>query len=477
MTVANAPDDVRREEGANARTARGLDDVCLFSGQSRKAHAVWRREEWQRLAIHLHNDNAERRFVLGFADAHGAHYVRSKGKTVRQAVTWAWDSITGRAKSPLALVLYSRNDRGESRWGAFDFDAHDGDTTRARTLAFAAFRLLLAYRSLFLILESSGSEGGWHVWAIAQEFRPEQEWVRLLSGICAQIGAAMRTGICEIYPPDTARSEYGRGLRAPGCWNPKGGFSEIVHENCAELLRRLGALLAAQPPFGELGHNDLSGNSTETAGAAFPEKRKKFSFSPSPPTNDFQRSSSGEAAREPLDAPLYREWRKTWSTAFAITMQGTRNGQLCSLTGAMFHQVGCEMASRIAAQQFRTKQVETRASLREHTENFAECWRGLERAWLARLSKAERHAFESLTTQHECDAFRIVNSYARHARESEANDFPIARDNLGARLGITGRGAGKIREKLTRFGIVRLVKQYRPNRAAARYVWTATKAA
>ena len=75
------------------------------------------------------------------------------------------------------------------------------------------------------------------------------------------------------------------------------------------------------------------------------------------------------------------------------------------------------------------------------------------------------------------DAFRIVNSYARYARESEAKDFPIARDNLGERLGITGRGAGKIREKLAAFGIIRLVQNYRPNRAAARYVWTANECA
>jgi hypothetical protein len=466
---------VSRERGADARAAPGLADVCLFSGQPRKAHAVWRRDEWHRLAFHLHNDNGERRFVLGFTDAKGAHYVRSKRKTVRQAVPWAWNSITGRAKSPVALVPYSTNERGESRWGALDFDAHDADATRAHTLAFAAFRLLLAHSSLFLILESSGNRGGWHVWAIAREFHPVEEWARLLSGVCATIDAPMRPGICEIYPPDTARSEYGRGLRAPGCWNPKGGFSEIIYENCAELLRTPGDDLAAHPPIGELGGYDLSGNSTETEGIEFPEKRKKFSFSPGFSAHDFRGSSNGEAAREPMDAPLYREWRRTWSMAFAVTKQGTRNAQLCSLTGAMFHQVGREMALRIAAEQFRTKQVETKASFREHVENFAECWGGLEKDWLSRLTNAERRARESLATEHERDAFRIVHSYARHARESDARDFPIARDNLGERVGITGRGAGKIREKLAAFGIVRLAHPYRPNRAAARYVWTANE--
>lgn len=467
--------EVRHASGGNVPAPRDLADVRLFSGQPRKVHAVWRRDEWHRLIFHLHNNNDERRFVLGFSDAKGAHYVRSKSKTVRQAVPWAWDSITGRAKSCVAVVPYSTNERGESRWGALDFDAHDGDANRALTFAFAAFRVLLAHRALFLILESSGSGGGWHVWAITRDFAPVEEWTRLLSGICAQIGAAMRPGICEVYPPDATRSKYGRGLRAPGCWNPNGGFSEIVYENCAELLRAPGDSLGVLFPFGELGDNALSGNSTATAPLPFPEKRKKLSFS-SPATNDYQGSSSGEAAREPIDAPLYREWRKTWSTAFAITVQSTRNTQLCGLTGALFHQVGREMAWRIAAEQFRTKRVETRAGLREHRENFCDCWGGLEKDWLARLTDAERNSLESLATQHQRDAFRIVKSYARYARESAADDFPIACANLGERLGITGRGAAIIRVKLASVGIVRFTQPYRPNRAAARYVWTAKQA-
>lgn len=463
--------------GAAARDAPVLANACLFSGQPRKAHTVWSRAGFHLLGSHLHNGNTEHRFAIGFIGDFGPAYARNKSRALAPAISWAWKTITteGKTKWPLALVFYSQNERGESRWGVLDFDARDGEdgAARARTLAFAAFRELLAHPSLFLILETSGSGGGWHVWAIARDLQPVEEWARLLSGICAQIGAAIRPGVCEIFPPDSARSKYGRGVRAPGCWNPKGGFSEIVYENCAELLRTIRDGPAALPPIGKLGGSDLSGNSGGKPRREFREKRKKLSFALPISTNDLQGSSSGEAAREPIDAPLYREWPRSWSTAFAIIMRDTRNAQLCSLTGAMFHQVGRKMAERIAAEQFRTKRIATKAGIRKHLENLADCWRGLEKAWLARLNENEREAFESLATQHERDAFRIALSYARYAREKHETEFPIARDNLGERLGITGQGAGKIRMKLVEFRIVRLAQLYRQHRTANRYVWTA----
>ena len=48
---------------------------------------------------------------------------------------------------------------------------------------------------------------------------------------------------------------------------------------------------------------------------------------------------------------------------------------------------------------------------------------------------------------------------------------PIARDNLGERIGITGKGAGLLRKKLARFGVIAQTAPYQPNVAAARYRW------
>ena len=100
-----------------------------------------------------------------------------------------------------------------------DFDAHNGESDRARELAFAAFRVLLNAPGLAVILETSGS-GGWHVWAISPDFHDTREWIRLLKSVAATIGAAIAAGVCEIFPPDSLPSRFGKGMRAPGCWNP-----------------------------------------------------------------------------------------------------------------------------------------------------------------------------------------------------------------------------------------------------------------
>ena len=130
-----------------------------------------------------------------------------------------WQSIAGSPKSRLAFVPYSTNDRQQSRWGGMDFDAHNGESGRARELALAAFRVLLNAPGLAVILETSGS-GGWHVWAISPDFYDTREWIRLLKSVAANIGTTVAAGVCEIFPPDSLPSRFGKGMRAPGCWNP-----------------------------------------------------------------------------------------------------------------------------------------------------------------------------------------------------------------------------------------------------------------
>ena len=45
------------------------------------------------------------------------------------------------------------------------------------------------------------------------------------------------------------------------------------------------------------------------------------------------------------------------------------------------------------------------------------------------------------------------------------------RDNLAARLGITGKGAAWIRDKLAKLGVMRRTANYKPNKSAARFKW------
>lgn len=413
---------------------------ATFSWQFKKANDLWTRAQWDALCHHLHNDNPPYNFVIGFRDNKTGlkRYVRSKSHAVDRAISWSWASLTGSAKTQLAFVPYSTNGNQQSRWGGMDFDAHSGESGRARQLATAAFLYFANIPELCIILETSGS-GGWHIWAISKEFRSTQDWVKLLKHVAAAIGTPIAPGVCEIFPRDSLPSRFGTGMRAPGCWNPATNtFSEIVWENTQTSLASV-----------------LSGNSKNPTlsdsvlGDHFPDTDKKTSFS----------------------SLLYRE--KDSLARFGIKTTATRNGQLASLVGEIFHQVSNRVAYQLAVEQFRQKAVETNADEAEHLASFNLLWQGMVEKWVPTLTPSEREKFERLETDNEREAFRIIRSFSRKAEIDSAIDFPIVRDNLGQRLGITGKGAAGIRDKFVRSRIIQKTASYVPNKFAARFKWTA----
>src|SRR5204862_6522311 len=86
-----------------------------------------------------------------------------------------YDTVIGKAKRKTSMGLYPKNKDNESTWAALDFDAHD-NTQRdiAESRAIRAFTLLLEYRDRYLILSASGR--GYHVFILAREPRPVEEW-------------------------------------------------------------------------------------------------------------------------------------------------------------------------------------------------------------------------------------------------------------------------------------------------------------
>jgi hypothetical protein len=410
---------------------------ALMSLQPRRANVVWTQSEWTALCEHLHNGNGATQFVMGFCDKDGCKkYVRSKKLLVHRGISWSWSSIAGSPKSRLAFVPYSTNDQQQSRWGGMDFDAHNGESDRARELALAAFRLLLNTPGLAVILETSGS-GGWHVWAISPDFHSTSDWIRLLKSVAAGIGTVIVAGVCEIFPPDSLPSRYGKGMRAPGCWNPSTDkHNEIVWENCRTSLE---SVLSGKSKISPLNSKGLERH--------FPDTKKETSFSVS----------------------LYRETELLHK--LGITTASSRNDKLSSLVGEVFHQVGRDMAQRLAVAQFRTKTTVTKADETEHMASFETLWAGLDDKWKATLSVLEREIFARLETDNERDAFRIVQSFGRKAQQDGTVDFPIVRDSLADRLGVTGNGAGWIRDKLARLEVIEKTANYVPNKSAARFKW------
>lgn len=431
---------------ASSSDRAGTNPLAVMSWQPKRADEVYTQIEWTALCEHLHNDNGPTHFVMGFRNEDGCKkYVRSKKLSVGRAISWSWGSIVGSPKSRLAFVPYSVNTQQQSRWGGMDFDAHQpGQAGRARELALAAFRLLLNIPGLAVILETSGS-GGWHVWAISPDFRPAGEWVRLLKSVVATIGTVIAAGVCEIFPPDSLPSRYGKGMRAPGCWNPGSEtYSEIVWENCRTSL---------EPVLSRKSKSALlngSGFATH-----FPDTKKKDSF------------SASSSISNPVNIELLQK--------FGIKDSNTRNDQLTALTGDVFHQFGFRVARLTAQAQFQVKSVSTEATEQEHMASFDSLWAGLMEMWKSGLSIAEQEFFTRLETENERDAFRIVRSFARKAEQDGAKDFPIVRDNLAARLGITGKGAAGIRDKLARLGAISKTVDYVPNKFAARFKWLLSK--
>jgi hypothetical protein len=376
---------------------------------------------------------------MGFQKDGEKKYVRSKRVTVQRAISWGWTSIIGTATTRLAFVPYSSNNRQQSRWGALDFDAHDGERDRAQQLAFAAFRVLLNQPDLSVVLETSGS-GGWHVWAISEGFHDCRQWVRLLKSVVDLIGAVIEAGVCEIFPPDSLGSPFGRGVRAPGSWNPGADtFSEILWENTRTSLDSV-----------------LSG------------KSKTHPLNSKTLHNDFLDKENSILSLASF--PLYH-WQGQWAEKFAISQPNTRHEKLAAMVGEIFHQVGKEMALGLVTAQFHEKAVATKATEQEHIDSSKSLWAGLEERWRNGLTESERESLAALGTGNQQDAFRIIRSFAIKAEQDGIPDFPIVRDNLAARLGLTGNGASWIREKFVKSGILRRTADCKPNKAAARFKW------
>jgi hypothetical protein len=153
--------------------------------------------------------------------------------------SWAWATITGKAKAKTAMGFYPSNPEKKTRWAAIDFDAHNGEHEQARKRSLEAFSLLLQQPQLHLILCASGN--GYHLFVYTRELHPVGEWIVLLKQVCEWIGVPIADGTCEIFPNERAESQpTGKGIRAPGTWNPKSNaFSLIEAETVTPLLETL----------------------------------------------------------------------------------------------------------------------------------------------------------------------------------------------------------------------------------------------
>jgi hypothetical protein len=406
-------------------------DVLTLNTQGKPADEVWTQAEWDVLCRHLHNGNGDQHFVMAWRKEGQKHYAKSAKVPVSRAIPWAWRTIDDQVprEKRTCFVPYSQNSKALSRWGCLDFDAHDGEWQRAQAFAVAAFQFLLN-SDLTVIFEHTG--GGWHVWTIAQDFREVRDWTLFLRGVAKAIEAPIQPGICEVFPDDGKA----KGVRAPGSWNPStDSLNGIFWENTAPLIKGL------RSPIGKV---------TEPSEEHLP---------------NIESNIYGKVG------PLYPAWQNYWKDQFAIIAVSIRHQQLLSLVAEMFHQIGYVSACKIVETHYREASVPMQATREEHIKEFEAMWSGLHQTWLLSLHTGERIVFDSLRSENERDGFRIVKSFQRKAAQDGRRDFPVARNNFAARLGITHVGGGHVRDRLAAAGVIELTTHYVQYRRATHYRW------
>jgi hypothetical protein len=412
---------------------------CVIVGHAEKADVVFTSRQFFAMCTHMRNDMPQNFFLMPYIKNGEAKFAKAYNARADDRAGWAWDTITGKAKNPASIGFYPTNGQKQSRWAAMDFDSHDDDPMRARDFAHKAFALLIRQPQLYVALTTSAGDpqrSGWHLFIFTEQFYPCEEWTRLLKQVASQIDAPIQPGICEIFPDDCRG--IGRGIRAPGTWNPKNGQCGLI------LKETVTKLLPAELPS--------SSPKDSSTSLCLGELRGRET--PSSPSREFFRGEHGE-----------------WATQFAITAPDTRHQKLRELVGAAYHQAGCEVAKKNAELQYGEANPVPESSLEEHLADFDKAWAGLHRRWLGRLSIEERKKFDSLTTEAESDAFRILRNWA----QTDSLDFKVHCRSLGNRIGISWRGASKLRSRFCMLGILRPTAPYVPRKLAARYEWTANK--
>ena len=419
------------------RTLPSLLTDCVLVGHEKRADVVWTPRQWFAMCIHMLNENVANFFLKLYRDKNGQpKFSKAFKHDVTKWIEWSWRSITGKAKTLVAIGFYPTNGERKSRWAALDFDAHGGNTGRARDFALKAFAYLYQQPQLYVVLTTSAGDPqrtGYHLFVFSREFYPCEDWTLLLKQVAAQIGAPIEDGICEIFPNEFRG--IGKALRAPGTCNVKNSeCGLIVHET---LTRGLFAL-----PSGE--------DKESIALYLLGEPRGK----------NYPSSSNNE---------LFRGEHGEWATLFAISAPSTRHQKLLKLVGTAFFQAGKSVVRKNAEFQHREASPTPTATLTEHLTEFEEAWAGMERKWLSDLSRTERQKFECITTDTERDAFRILRNWSQTTKP----DFKVHCESLGRRLPMSARGAAKLRRKFCDIGILRQTAQYVPQKLCARFEWTA----
>jgi hypothetical protein len=427
-----------------------LANHCFIVGEAKRADVIWSEGDFLALCEHMLNENPPDYFLSAWIDKASGQARFAKAPRWSRAdkrTSWAWATITGKAKAKTAIGFYPSNPEKNTRWAAIDFDAHNGEQEQARKRSLEAFSLLLQQPLLHLILCASGK--GYHLFIYTRELHPVGQWIVLLKQVCEWIGEPIADGTCEIFPNERAESQRtGKAIRAPGTWNPKNNtFSLIEAETVTPLLETL-------PRTWTLAVGKVT--------RALPRNNMPLSLHKR--TNTYFLTTHTGSTEPIVEALLAR---------YPIKQKGTRNGVLMEFIGDLIHKFGCEAAERIVKEHYRRNQENVWSSLEEHLKDFATAWDGMRKKLVDSLWPEERLKFDMLSSEHQREGFLIIRAFAGVAVHKAETDFAIARASLADRLSITPPGATAVIQKLCESDVIAPTRPYVRHQKPARFCWLA----
>jgi hypothetical protein len=424
-----------------------LANKCYIVGEAKRADVVWSEGDFLALCEHMLNGNPLTHFLAGWKDKETgrARFAKAARCRADKRASWAWATVNGKAKVQTAIGFYPSNPAGKSHWAAIDFGAHNGEREQPRKWSLQAFSLLLSHPQLFLVLCASGN--GYHLFIFTRELYPVGDWIVLLKQVCDWIGAPIADGICELFPNERAESQrVGRGIRAPGTFNPKTGTPSLIE---AETIK---PLLQTLPRTWNVGIGKVTTLPPGKSNALSLHKSTSYYF-----------LSTYSISTKPIVDTLFAR--------YPIKRKGTRNDVLMDLIGDLIHKFGREASERIVREHYCRYEDNIQSPVDEHMRVFVKAWEGMRSKLIESLLPDERRIFNALESDHQREGFFIVRAFAGAATHEGKEDFAISQSSLADRLSVTPPGAACV---IRKFCDVKAIEPTQPairHREAARFRW------
>lgn len=403
------------------------------------------KSQFVELVKHMANGNPVSHFLVVHHDGEGrAHYAKAKPhRQLETHASWTYDTITGSAKTETSMGLYPKNNDNKSTWGAIDFDAHRaGQDEIAKNRSIRAFTLLLEYRDRYLILSASGR--GYHVFILANEPCPVDEWTKVLKDAADSVGATIEDGACEIFPNDkTAQQEVGKAIRVPGSMNPTTGDVELI---LADTIMPLVKRLERQETPRNIATS--ARNSLTPKALALAQEANNYFY-----THRFFTSSTKRLIDEVI-------------AKYPVKRKGTRNGTLVRMTGELFRKFGFRLSELIVEHHYDLNKGNVTTSKSDHIKDFHNAWRSFRDKEERHLNEDERRCLEKLQTYPQQESFFLCRAFARFK-----NPFPLSQQSLADRLSMTRQGAGYVIARLVEIEAIKKTADAKPHSKSACYRW------